>query len=80
VGRAITNAVSRALYEWAPAATGWCYRSRLDTEEECWAFYADRVTVRYDPPLQLNPADPLQRAAVRSAAAYLEVPLPEDWT
>ena len=80
VGRTITNAASRALYEWVPAATGWCYCSRLDSEEECWAFYADRVSVRYDPPQRLNSADSLQRAAARSAAAYLEVPLPEGWT
>ena len=43
------------------------------------ALYADRVTVRHDPPQHLNPADPLTRAAVRSAATYLEIPLPPDW-
>lgn len=80
IGRAITSAASRALYEVAPGATGWRYPSRLDASEECWALYADRVRVSYDPPQPLNRADPLHRAAVRAAAAYLEVPLPDSWS
>ena len=80
VGRPITNAASRALYELAPGATGWRYASRLDASEECWALYADRVHIIHDPPRSLDPADPLHRAAARSAAAYLEVALPDAWT
>ena len=37
IGRPITQAVSRAVYEWLPDAGGLGYFSRLDDRERCWA-------------------------------------------
>lgn len=79
VGRPITNAASRALYEWAPKVAGWRYPSRLDPDETCWALYGDRVRIRDSEAMPLSPDDPAHRTAVRSAAAYLEVDLPPNW-
>jgi hypothetical protein len=58
---------------------GWRYASRLDPTEVCWGLYADRARVTNDPARSLHPTDPLHRAAMRSAAEYLEVPLPDAW-
>jgi len=79
VGRPITNAASRAVYEWLPEVIGWRYPSRLDPAEVCWALYANRVPVHPLPATPLSPEDPLHRAAVQSAANYLEVALPFHW-
>jgi hypothetical protein len=39
VGRPITQAVSRAVYEWARGVDGVGYWSRLDSAERCWGIY-----------------------------------------
>lgn len=78
-GRPITNAASRAVHEWLADVVGWRYPSRLDPAEVCWALYADRVPNRPLRTTPLSPGDPLHRAAVQSAANYLEVALPPDW-
>jgi hypothetical protein len=78
VGRPITQAVSRALWEWEPDLDLFCYESRLDDEERCWAIY-DRcsVTSALLGPLDPSKADHL--AAVRSVAALFEIDLPDNW-
>jgi hypothetical protein len=39
VGRPITQAVSRALYELHPEVDGIAYWSRIGPSERCWAIY-----------------------------------------
>ncbi len=77
IGRPITQAVSRALYEQHPEVDGIAYWSRIDPTERCWAIY-DHVPV--DVTIgDLSPDDSLHRAAVRDVAALLGVPLPAAW-
>lgn len=79
IGRPITQAVSRAVYdEWLPDAGGLGYFSRLDDRERCWALREGKpVQVDVQP---LTPDNGEQRQAVRSVAAMLEIPLPDLWS
>ncbi len=77
IGRPITQAVSRAVYEWAASVDGIGYWSRLDPSERCWAVY-DHVPVSVSVTL-LDPANPEHRAAVRSVAHRFEINLPQRW-
>lgn len=77
VGRPITQAVSRAVYEWVPGVDGIGYWSRLDAGERCWAIY-DHVPVS----VAVTPLDRDNRAhkeAVRSVARRFEIALPPEW-
>jgi len=77
VGRPITQAVSRAVYEWLPGVDGVGYRSRLDPAERCWVIYDHvPVTVMVTP---LDPGRTDHREAVRAVAARFEISLPPDW-
>lgn len=78
MGRPITQAVSRAVYEWVPGVDGIGYWSRLDPVERCWVIYDHvPVTVTVTP---LDPGRTDHRAAVRAVAARFEIALPPDWT
>ena len=77
IGRPITQAVSRAVYDWVPGADGIGYWSRLDSGERCWAIY-DHVPVSVTVS-RLDPADAGQREAVRLVAHRFEISLPPDW-
>lgn len=78
VGRRITQAVSRALYEREPRPAGLAYRSRLDDAERCWALYGE-TPVRFEPPVALTPEDASHLEAVRAVAALYDLPLPAAW-
>jgi hypothetical protein len=77
VGRPITQAASRAVYDWIPDADGLAYWSRLDASERCWAIY-DHVPVTATV-VELDPNDAEHRTAVRRVAARFEIQLPDDW-
>lgn len=78
VGRRITQAVSRALYEREPRPAGLAYRSRLDDAERCWALYGETL-VRFGPAAWLSVEDPSHIDAVRAVANLYELPLPAVW-
>lgn len=78
VGRRITQAVSRALYEREPRPAGLAYRSRLDDAERCWALYGE-TPVRFEPSVPLLPEDASHLEAVRAVAALYDLPLPASW-
>jgi hypothetical protein len=78
VGRAITQAVSRALYEREPRPTALAYRSRLDDEETCWALY-DHARVAFTDPIELQATVPEHLQAVRAAAGLYGIELPAPW-
>lgn len=78
VGRRITQAVSRALYEREPRPAGLTYRSRLDDAERCWALYGE-TPVRFDPAVALSAEDASHLKAVRAAAALYDLPMPDPW-
>lgn len=77
IGRPITQAVSRAIYEWRTSVDGIGYRSRLDSDERCWAVFGHvpvNVTIT-----SLDPTDRDTRSVVRAVAARLEIALPDPW-
>ncbi len=77
VGRPLTQAVSRAVYEWVQGVDGIGYWSRLDSRERCWAIYDHvPVSVAVAP---LGPAHNEHREAVRSVARRFEITLPTQW-
>jgi hypothetical protein len=77
IGRAVTQAVSRALQEWEPDYGGLAYRSRLDDEEWWWALWDDtEVGVDVE---DLTPDHRFHRRAVQHAANLLEITLPPPW-
>lgn len=79
IGRLITQAVSRALYDREPRPSALAYASRLNDDETCWAIYG-HTRVRFEPePRLLDPVDDQHRDAVRSAAARYGLPLPDIW-
>ena len=77
VGRPITQAVSRAVYDWVPGVDGIGYWSRLDSGERCWAIY-DHVPVSVTIAM-LDPTSGEHREAVRSVARRFEITLPPQW-
>jgi len=77
VGRPITQAVSRAVYEWVPGVDGIGYWSRLDPTQRCWAIY-DHVPVTVTVTALDRTLDE-HRDAIRAVAARFEIVLPADW-
>jgi hypothetical protein len=78
VGRPITQAVSRALWEWNSELELFAYRSRLDDNERCWAMY-DRCRLTSSVVGALSATDPAHREAVQSVATLFEIQLPSNW-
>lgn len=77
LGRPISQAVGVAVREWVPATLGIGYRSRLASNEPCWAiWHTTPVDVSSSP---LSPANPQHLGSVRSVAAEFEIQLPTDW-
>ena len=77
IGRPVSQAVGVAVREWIPAALGIGYRSRLATDEPCWAIW-EGTTVSVTS-VALDPADAIHRDAVRTVAAAYELELPTSW-
>jgi len=77
IGRPVSQAVGVAVREWIPRALGIGYRSRLATNEPCWAIWDTTSVVVTS--VALDPSDPLHRDAVRTVAAAYEIDLPESW-
>ncbi|WP_415753132.1 RES family NAD+ phosphorylase [Nocardioides sp. Kera G14] len=77
IGRPITQAVSRAVFEWYDDVDGLRYASRLDGSETCWALY-DKVQVAFR--VEALSSEVVEhRDAVRSVAALYEIELPDPW-
>ena len=77
IGRPLSQAVGLAVREWLPQVLGIGYRSRLATDEPCWAIWG---TINVDVnSLPLDPDDPQHRDAVRSVAGEFEIELPNGW-
>jgi hypothetical protein len=77
IGRPVTQAAARAVYELVTGVDGIGYWSRLDSTEHCWAIY-DHVPVD----LTVIPLDPANREhhdAVRAVAGRFEITLPPTW-
>jgi hypothetical protein len=77
IGRPITQAVSRAVFEWYDGVHGLAYASRLDGSEPCWALY-DTTPVTFTIEA-LSVGEPEHREAVQSVAALYEIELPDEW-
>lgn len=77
LGRPVSQSVGVAVREWLPEALGIGYRSRLATDEPCWAIW-ERVTVDITS-TPLDPANPQHREAVRAVVAGYEIGLPAGW-
>jgi hypothetical protein len=77
IGRPITQAVSRAAYEWVVGVDGLGYWSRLDSAERCWAIY-DHVPVDVVV-TPLDVANPDHRRQVQAVAARFEIELSGPW-
>jgi hypothetical protein len=78
VGRRITQAVSRVLYERERRPAGLAYRSRLDDAERCWALYGE-TEVRFEASVALSAEDESQLEVVRAVATLYNLPLPTPW-
>ena len=76
--RPVTQAVSAVIWGEMPDASGIRYLSRLDLSEECWAIF-DRTPVEFDPSEPLNRDNMEHREGLQSAAALLELALPDEW-
>ncbi len=77
IGRPVSQGVGLAVREWLPQVLGIGYRSRLATDEPCWAIWGN-VTVDVGS-VALDPDDPQHRDAIRSVAAEFEIDLPNRW-
>lgn len=80
IGRRITQAVSRAIYEVHPEAEVVAYRSRHDDTETCYALYHRGSAWKNADVRRLTPAVADDRAAVRSVSSLFEIDLPDRWT
>jgi hypothetical protein len=77
IGRPVSQAVGVAVREWIPESLGIGCRSRLATDEPCWAIWESTgVSVTS---VALDVADPIHRDAVRRVAAAYEIDLPAAW-
>lgn len=79
LGRGVTQAVSRAIYDHHPRPDGVTYRSRLDDDERLWALYGF-VSVTFDSEKPLSPDDESHAEEVVSVAALWDLPLPAHWS
>ncbi len=77
IGRPVSQAVGVAVREWIADALGIGYRSRLATDEPCWAIW-DTTAVDVTS-VALDPNDLLHRDAVRTVCAAYEIELPSAW-
>jgi hypothetical protein len=78
IGRPITQAVSRAIFEWQPDVGVLGYWSRLDGSERCWAIF-DRCPVEVTVLSPLSPDEPEHLDGVHSVASLYEINLPDAW-
>ncbi len=79
LGRTITQAVARAVWEWHANAQAIAYRSRHDDEERCFALFDDRGSWEVLATEDLSPDIADHREAVRAVAALFRIELPERW-
>lgn len=80
MGRRITQAVSRQLYEHPRTPAGISYISRFTENEECWSVFDDRVRVVFDIETPfITPLDSAHLEAVCAAATLLGLTLPPSW-
>jgi hypothetical protein len=77
VGRPISQAVSRAIYETVGGVDGIGYWSRLDSTQRCWAIY-DHAPVRVAVST-LDAQVPEHRKTVQTVASRFGIRLPADW-
>jgi hypothetical protein len=78
IGRSITQAASRALYDHEPRPSGLAYRSRLDDEERCWALYGETKVI-FPEPIPLSPDNQEHRSVARTVAHLYKLELPAEW-
>jgi hypothetical protein len=78
-GRAITQAVSREVYDAPIHAVGISYISRFSIDERCWAVFDDRIYTQFDPPVPLENTDRLHLTAVNEVAEMYSLILPPNW-
>ena len=79
IGRAITQAVSRAIHDDENRYTGICYRTRFDDTEDCWAVFDDRAFVTFDPDEPLSLLNTAHMQALHDVAARYNLTLPPIW-
>ena len=77
LGRPVSQSVGVAVREWLPEALGIGYRSRLATDEPCWAIW-EHVNVEVTS-IPLDPGNAQHADAVRTVAARYEIRLPNAW-
>lgn len=78
LGRAVTQAVARAIYDEHPRPDGVTYASRLDDQERLWAIYGF-VDVTFDSEDPLSPHDHEHATTVAAIAGLWDLPLPAEW-
>lgn len=83
VGRPITQAVSREIYEAHSSASrdyvGIAYTTRFDRSEPCWAVFDDHVALDWDSVSLLNVLDPTHLQPINDVAQLYDLELPPNW-
>lgn len=78
-GRAVTQAVSQAIYMDPSRPSGIGYVTRFDKTERCWAVFDDRARIDFSDPSPLDYWDAEVRSAARDVAKLYQLVLPADW-
>lgn len=78
-GRAITQAVSREIYEDAAGYAGVRYVTRFDDTEPCWAIFDGRTDVDFDGLHALSSLDDEHVALLNDVAGMYKLLLPANW-
>jgi hypothetical protein len=79
LGRPVTQAISREVWETNPRPSGLRYFSQFEPAEECWAVF-DSTPVAFGPTMSLDPFDADHAAAVCGAAELHKLRVPAPWS
>lgn len=77
-GRAVTQAISRAVYDLDDRPAGIEYPSRRDLAIKCWAVF-DRASIDFEGTSRLDPHDLTHKRAVRDVCNRYSIEIPLTW-
>jgi hypothetical protein len=79
IGRAITQAVSQAIFLLPARPSGISYVTRFDPSERCWAVFDERAEMSFTDPEPLEYFNPDIRKAMGEVADLYGLRLPAQW-